>query len=147
MTAELTIGKVAQQAKVNIQTLRYYERRGLLQPDDRLNSGYRLYGDNAVQKVRFIKNAQRLGFTLEEISGLLRLRVSDRARCTDVRRKAEIKLVDVHQKIDALRALEQTLNRLVRSCRSQSTTDSCPILKSLEFRKRNGKNVKRRVGP
>lgn len=136
MVAQLTIGKVAEQAGLNIQTVRYYERRGILSPDGHLDSGYRLYNDEAVKKLLFIKNAQNLGFSLEEIAGLLRLRVSHRARCADVKRKAETKLEDVHARLSRLRALETALKHLIRACRNQSTTDNCPILTSLETQRR-----------
>lgn len=132
MGTELTIGKVARQAGVNIQTVRYYERQRLLMPDGHRESGYRLYTGEAVKKLRFIKNAQELGFTLKEIEGLLRLRVSQRARCGDVKRRAEAKLQNVRRKIGGLRALENVLLKLIRACRNRSTTDNCPILKSLE---------------
>lgn len=136
MGAELTIGRVARGAGVNIQTVRYYERRGLLSPEAYRDSGYRLYTDDAVRKIRFIKNAQELGFTLEEIAGLLRLRVGRRARCEDVRRKAQAKLGQVDEKIERLRAMRRVLDSLVRTCSKRGTTDACPILRSLEGGKR-----------
>lgn len=132
MPQELTIGKVARQAGVNIQTVRYYERRGLLSPNRYRDSGYRLYTEESVRKLRFIKNAQALGFTLNEISGLLRLRVSQRARCQDVRKRAEAKLRDVEQKILSLSAMKRVLKGLVTTCQKKGTTDQCPILKSME---------------
>lgn len=137
MNAELTIGRVARGAGVNIQTVRYYERRRLLSPEAYRDSGYRLYSREAVSKLRFIKNAQALGFTLNEISGLLRLRVSSRARCGDVKRKAEVKLAGVQEKIFRLKALERVLRDLLGYCRSRATTDRCPILKSLEIHKQS----------
>ena len=141
MGAELTIGRVATQAGVNIQTIRYYERRGLLIPDGRRESGYRFYDEEAIRKLRFIKNAQELGFTLREISGLLRLRVSHRARCGDVKRKAEAKLRDVRAKIAGLKAMDRVLRNLVKTCRNQATTEHCPILKSMDIGKRK-RNLK-----
>ncbi len=135
MNAKLTIGKLAKQAGVNIDTVRYYERRRLLSPDGYLDSGYRLYAPEAAQKLRFIKNAQELGFTLKEISGLLRLRVSGRARCGDVKRRARAKLSDVESRIRRLEAMRQVLKELLRTCHSGRTTDHCPILRSLEENK------------
>ena len=132
----LTIGEVASKAAVHIETLRYYERRGLLTPASYRDSGYRLYTSEAVQKIRFIKNAQELGFTLQEIAGLLRLRVSHQARCGDLKGKAEKKLRDVDEKIGKLKAIKQVLEDLVKACRSRATTDRCPILKSLEIAQR-----------
>lgn len=138
MDTELTIGKVAKQARVNIQTIRYYERRSLLLPSGRRDSGYRLYTPDAVQKIRFIKNAQGLGFTLKEISSLLRLRVSNRARCGNVKKKAEAKLRDVQVKIADLQALERVLKNLIKMCRNQAATGRCPILRSLETKEGRG---------
>lgn len=132
MSDHLTIGKVARQAGVNIQTVRYYERRELLAPDGHRDSGYRLYTPEAVQKLRFIKNAQELGFTLKEIAGLLRLRVSHRARCEDIKKKAQKKLSGVQKKIKALNSMRRVLEGLIRTCHNRGTTENCPILRSLE---------------
>ena len=137
MSKALTIGKVAKQAKVNIQTLRYYERRGLLSPDGRRNSGYRFYGLEAVQRIQFIKNAQGLGFTLKEILSLLQLRVSHRVRCATIKKKTQAKLADVQAKILDLCAIERVLKTLVRTCQNQRTTTDCPVLKSLEIKQGN----------
>jgi MerR family transcriptional regulator, copper efflux regulator len=132
----LTIGNVAAQVRVNVQTLRYYERRGLVIPHARRDSGYRLYAPDAILRMRFIKNAQLLGFTLDEISILLRLRVKHRSQCSEVKAKAERKLKSVHEKISALRALEKSLKVLIRACNDRTVTDPCPLLESLE---KNGK--------
>lgn len=128
----LQIGIVAKRARVNVQTIRYYERRGLVSPEDHRESGYRLYSGEAVKKIRFIKNAQELGFTLGEIMGLLKLQVSHRSKCGEVKRKAEVRLNDVRSKLDSLKAIEKALIELVDACRSRAATDPCPILKSLE---------------
>jgi len=90
METQWTIGKVAKKARVNIQTVRFYERRGLVSPDGHRDSGYRLYEPEAARKIRFIKNAQELGFSLKEIDGLLRLRVGRRVQCASVKKKAVI---------------------------------------------------------
>ena len=132
MASELTIGQLAKQVGVNIQTVRYYERRRLLSPTARKLSGYRLYGDESLKRLRFIKNAQALGFTLREIADLLSLRVSSTARCGDVQRKAQAKLVQVEAKIRDLRALDRALQRLIHACQAGQPTDRCPILKSME---------------
>lgn len=131
MPGELTIGRVARQAGVNIQTVRYYERRGLLRPDDYRESGYRLYSGEAVKRLRFIKNAQGLGFSLNEVARLLRLRVSHKAHCAPVRRQAESRLGLVQEKVAGLRSIEKALKRLIRTCSTKGTTSSCPILESL----------------
>lgn len=132
MELTLTIGKVARATAVNLQTVRYYERIGLVKPDARRESGYRLYTDEAILRIRFIKHAQELGFTLQEISALLRLRVGRPTRCEEVRTKAERRLEDIRKKIAHLRRMEQVLVELITSCRNRTTTDPCPILRSLE---------------
>ncbi len=132
MQTALTIGKLAKAAGVNVQTLRYYERRKLLSPRDRKPSGYRLYDHEALRRLQFIKNAQALGFTLGEITDLLNLRVSDKACCADVQRKAQAKLDQVERKIQDLKALDCALRGLIRACRAVQPTDRCPILRRLE---------------
>ncbi|HRI38979.1 MAG: heavy metal-responsive transcriptional regulator [Nitrospira sp.] len=136
MPAELTIGQLAKDAGVHIETIRYYERRNLLGPTSRLPSGYRLYNCEAQRRLRFIKNAQTLGFTLHEIAELLNLRVSSTARCGDVQRKAGAKLKQVEAKVSDLQALARALQVLIRTCRAGQPTDACPILQSLEEQRR-----------
>ncbi len=132
MTSGLTIGQLAKAVEVNIQTIRYYERLNLLVPTMRRPSGYRIYGGEALRRLRFIRNAQILGFTLHEVAELLNLRVNSRARCDDVQRQAAAKLAAVEAKILDLQALARALRRLIRACRAGQSTDHCPILTSLE---------------
>lgn len=132
MAAQLTIGQLARIVGVNIQTIRYYERLNLLAPSARRPSGYRRYSHEEERRLRFIKNAQALGFTLREIAELLALRVGSTARCGDVQKKARAKLVQVASKVDDLQALARALNRLIRACRVGQPTGHCPILMSLE---------------
>jgi MerR family transcriptional regulator, copper efflux regulator len=136
MASAVTIGRLAKAGGVNVQTLRYYERLKLLTPTARKLSGYRVYGDKAIRRLCFIKNAQDLGFTLREIAELLNLRVSSVARCGDVQRKAEDKLKQVEAKVRDLRVLAGGLRSLIHSCRAGQPTDRCPILKSLEEKRR-----------
>jgi MerR family mercuric resistance operon transcriptional regulator/MerR family gold-responsive transcriptional activator of gol and ges genes len=136
MASGITIGRLARTVGVNVQTVRYYERRRLLSPTARTSSGYRVYGDEEIRRLRFIKNAQALGFTLHEITDLLSLRVSSAARCGDVQRRAQAKLAHVEIKIHALEALARALKDLIRVCRAGQPTDRCPILKSLEEERR-----------
>ena len=119
-------------ASVNAQTVRYYERRNLLQPTDRKASGYRVYSDEALRRLRFIKNAQALGFTLREVTDLLNLRVSSVARCGTIQVKAQAKLRQVEAKTRDLLALSRALKSLIRTCRAGQPTDRCPILKRLD---------------
>lgn len=136
LASELTIGKLAKEVGVNIQTVRYYERRRLLNPAARRPSGYRLFGDEALRRLRFIKNAQALGFTLREIAELLNLRVSSIARCGDVKRKAQAKFAIVEDKVRDLKALARALRSLIETCQAGQPTDRCPILKSMEEERR-----------
>ncbi len=129
----LTIGQLARQALVNIETIRYYERRGLIPEPPRTESGYRQYSWDAVARIRFIKRAQELGFSLREISELLSLRVDPNTTCADVKKRAEAKIADVEQKIEALQKMKEALTTLVAMCqREQAPTSACPILETLE---------------
>src|SRR5207247_4480710 len=110
--AGLTTGKLASEGGVNIETIRYYERHGLLPTPPRTHSGYRVFSDDAVTRLRFIKHAQDLGFSLKEIKELLGLRVKPGSSCADVRRKAESKIVDVDEKIQRLQAIKGALVEL-----------------------------------
>lgn len=130
----LRTGEVAAQAGVNIQTLRYYERRGLLKVPRRRKSGYREYLPDAVQLIRFIKRAQELGFTLTEIEEILRLRGDQETACSEVRSAAEAKIKDIEQKIRHLRAMKRALDALVASCASEHSPRHCPILEALDDR-------------
>lgn len=132
MTAGWTIGQLAKAVDVNVQTVRYYERLKLLNPSARRPSGYRIYGEDEERRLRFIKNAQALGFTLQEIAELLSLRVSSTARCGDVQRKAQAKLEQVERKVRDLQALARALRSLLHDCRAGQPTEQCPILTSLE---------------
>jgi MerR family mercuric resistance operon transcriptional regulator/MerR family gold-responsive transcriptional activator of gol and ges genes len=147
MTTEVKIGQLAKQAGVNIETIRYYERRHLLGPTSRLPSGYRLYNHEAQRRLQFIKNAQALGFTLHEIEELLDLQVSSKAHCGDVQRKAEAKLKHVEAKVRDLQSLATALGRLIRSCRAGQPTDRCPILQSLEKAEQNESRSNRHTKP
>jgi len=127
----MRIGEAAASAGVNLQTLHYYERRGLLQPT-RTFSNYRVYTEEAVKRVRFIKRAQELGFTLEEIGELLELRIDTEATCGDVRGRAEAKLADVKEKVRTLRSMQRALERLTAACSGEGAVSKCPILESLD---------------
>jgi len=128
----LTIGDVAKAADVNVETIRYYERRKLFPPPPRTRSGYRQYTDEAVRRLRFIKRAQGLGFTLTEIEELLALRVHHAGACGPVERRVRQKLAVVEQKLDELRRLQRVLGRLADACAKRKTTADCPILEALE---------------
>ncbi len=124
------ISEAAQEAGVNVQTLRYYERRGLLARPQRRDSGYREFDTSAVQVVRFIKRAQELGFSLDEIEQLIKLRTSAARERPRVRSIAERKVADIDRKIEQLHAMRQALATLVDCCRNGQTAE-CPIIEAL----------------
>ncbi len=128
----LTSGQVANAASVNVQTIRYYERRGLFPAARRAPSGYRQYDEEAVTRLRFIKHAQALGFSLREVKELLALRVRNRTACVTVAERSRLKIALVERKIADLRRIRRTLERLVSSCEARRATDECPILDALE---------------
>jgi Cu(I)-responsive transcriptional regulator len=124
------ISQTARAAGVNAQTLRYYERRGLLPKPPRRGSGYREYPADAVRIVRFIKRAQELGFSLDEVEELVRLRGVRRGERQKVRAIAERKIADIEQKIAHLQSMREALDRLVVSCHHGAAAD-CPIIEAL----------------
>lgn len=129
----LTIGKIASLSRVTADTLRYYEREGLLSPSAKSDGGYRLYDRDAVRRVRFIKEAQHCGFTLTEIRQLLVLRASDATCCRDIRRVAVEKKLQLEAKIKAMRAMSKALDRVIAECTKENRPlDDCPILAALE---------------
>lgn len=127
----MRIGEVAAQARVNIQTLRYYERRGLLSAPERLASGYRVFGPDAVRRVRFVKRVQELGFTLQEIGDLLMLRKDSAKACRAVEARARDALARIENKISDLKRMRRGLGRDVAACEVQRTLDECPLLRVL----------------
>ncbi len=128
----LTISQVATAADVNVQTIRYYERRGLFPTPRRTPAGYRQYTEDAVARLRFIKHAQDLGFSLQEIQELLGLRVRRGAACDTVERKTRQKIEVVQQRIRDLQRMKRTLEQLAAACTARRPTDDCPILHVLE---------------
>ncbi len=126
----LRSGEVARQAGVNVETLRFYERVGILPPPPRRPSGYREYPPETVDLVRFVKRAQELGFSLREIRELLALRDAPQAAAPAVRRLVKQKLEEIDRKIRDLRAMQQALNELLCACRTKRSA-ACPIIQSL----------------
>src|SRR5213596_1331946 len=131
----LSTGEIAKQGGVNLETIRYYERRGLLPKPPRTPAGYRAFDAEAVRRIRFIKQAQALGFSLKEVRELLALRLDPRSSCADVRRRAEAKIADIEEKLRALRAMKRTLVRITAACAGRGPVSECPILESLEDRR------------
>jgi len=124
----LTISKLAQAANVNIETIRYYQRIGLLNEPAKPVQGYRKYSTDIVEQLIFIKRAQQLGFSLKEISELLS--IGD-GHCSDVRQRAEIKRDKITTQINDLLALRTTLDTLINSCHKGKDNLTCPIITSL----------------
>ena len=128
----LTTGQLAKQAQVNIETVRYYERRGLIPEPKRRESGYRQYSRDIVSRIRFIKRAQELGFSLKEIDELLALRFDPTAPAIHVRQKAEAKVMDIDAKIASLQHMKHALLKLIGQCDGHGTVNDCPIIEALE---------------
>ncbi len=145
MTSQQTIGQLAQSAGVHVQTIRYYERRKLLFPQGRRPSGYRLYDEEAQARIRFIKHAQGLGFTLREIGELLSLRFKTGTRCGDIRRTTQDKLRDIEARIKELQTWARALRSLIRTCRAGQTIEQCRIVSHLEKQHRVTVRAKKRT--
>ncbi|HEX3545318.1 MAG TPA: MerR family DNA-binding protein [Mycobacterium sp.] len=124
--------EVAAQADVNAQTLRYYERRGLLPEPGRSPSGYRAYGADAVRLVRFVKRAQALGFTLSDIEELLHLAGGGPASCEEAKAMARTRITDLDQRITELVGMRDALTQLVSTCAQPRDQRDCPILRDIE---------------
>jgi Hg(II)-responsive transcriptional regulator len=124
------VGEVASGAGVNLQTVRFYEREGLLPAPPRLTSGYRMFPDSAVLRVRFIKRAQELGFSLTEIRDLLSL--SGKGGAQQVRARTKAKIADIDEKIRTLEVMKDALTQLADRCPGCGPLSECPILDALE---------------
>ncbi len=132
----LKIGELASKGKVHLETIRYYEREGLMRPPQRTPSGHRAYAPGDLLRLRLIKRSQALGFTLTEIKELLALKVAPNQPCTDVVHQIEAKVLEVQVKIAYLRAIERTLDSMKASCEGRCAVSECPILESLDSERR-----------
>lgn len=128
----MTRGEVADRSGVNRETVRYYEQRGLIPAPPRTGGDYRTYDESYVERIRFIKRAQELGFSLKEVEEFLALRLDPNGDCGDVRAKATAKLEDVREKIRDLQQIEAVLGRLSTTCSGEGPTCACPILDALD---------------
>ena len=129
-TGTLTIGGLAEAAGVNVETIRFYQRRGLMHEPNRPRGSIRRYGETDLARVRFIKSAQRLGFSLDEIADLLKL--EDGSHCTEAREQAERKLRDVRARLADLQRIERALQGLVERCCAASGEVQCPLIAALQ---------------
>jgi len=128
----LTIGKLAKKAQVNTETIRYYERRGLISRPPRPLSGYRQYPDETFKRIDFIKRAKELGFSLKEIGDLLSLRVDPTTSCSDIKIRTETKIEAIEEKIKTLKKMKNALVDVSRACSGRGPISECPILEALE---------------
>jgi len=124
----LTIGRLAKAAEVNVETIRYYQRVGLVNEPVKPLEGFRVYPEETVNRIRFIKRAQKLGFSLQDIAHLLEL---GDGHCDDVREQAEAKLAQIEAQIKDLQAMRKTLKKLITECSAGNENDNCPIVQSL----------------
>ena len=130
--AYLTRGQLAKKTGVNPETIRYYEKVGLLPEAIRTKSGYRLFSEEDVKRIKFIKKAKELGFTLKEIKELLQLRFETRGECKEVKKLAEEKLIDIQKRIEDLEKIKSTLKDLIEKCPEKGSILECPIISSIE---------------
>src|SRR5207248_3864526 len=128
----LQIGQVERTAGVGVETGRFYPREGLLEEPPRRASGYRQYSEQAVTRLHFIKRAQKLGFSLKEITELLLLRVDAQTSCDEVKQRTEAKLAEVERKMVELQRMRQALLRVASLCTGQGPTGRCPMLEALD---------------
>lgn len=127
----LTVGKLANESGVAVETLRYYERRGLLPAARRTESGYRLFQPDTVRRLRFIRRAQALGFSLDEISELLSLSDNPGERAAEVKQITQRKIADIEARIRDLQRMKRGLSKLDQCCSGHGSTRECPILAAL----------------
>ena len=128
----LSIGEVARKTGITVEAIRFYEKRGLIIAPERTPSGYRQYSPDAVNRIRFIQHAKDAGFTLGEISELLRLRESASDSCGLVKVRAERKLQDVEKRLGELQMVRKALTKLIARCNASDQMGECPILEALE---------------
>lgn len=128
----LTIGELAKQTATGLETIRFYEREGLIDSPPRRPSGYRAYPPETVVRVRFIRTAKELGFSLKEIAELLALRVDPVESCAHVKSIAEAKIADIERRVRTLQRMRKSLHKLVDACDAKTPTGECPILESLD---------------
>jgi MerR family copper efflux transcriptional regulator len=124
----MKIGEVARLSGTGIETIRFYEREGLLPVPERRPSGYRQYDESTVERLEYIRGAKELGFTLAEIRELLALSFAAHAGCDHVRRRAEAKVADIEGKIRSLQRMKRSLGKIVERCRAKDAADDCPLV-------------------
>lgn len=136
MDKTLTIGTVARRAGVRVDTVRFYERTGLLPKPERTDSGYRKYDEETVRVLLFVRRAQELGFTLREVQSLLALSGRPDAPCSEIREKAAEKVADIEHRVKDLLAMRDALTLLVDACPGTDRSTWCPILDALRHQEK-----------
>jgi DNA-binding transcriptional MerR regulator len=124
----LKIGEVARRSSIGIETIRFYEREGLIPPPGRRPSGYRQYDESTIERLEYIRRSKELGFTLGEIRELLELSFAAHAGCEHIRMRAEAKLTDIERKIRSLRQMKRSLSQIVQRCRVKDSAEDCPLV-------------------
>ncbi len=128
----LSIGQVAKQSGVGIETIRFYEREGVIPKPTRTDAGYRQYSLDIIRRLHFIKRAQELGFSLKEISQLIALRVTPKSNCSEVKKRALLKLDNINEKIADLERMRSALEDVTKACVTSRPIKDCPILNSFD---------------
>ncbi len=130
----ITIGQLAREADVGVETVRFYERRGLIEDPPRRRSGYRQYPPETIDRLRFIRRAKELGFSLKEIGELLQLRSHPAENREQTRTKARAKIDDIDRRLADLSRMRNVLSELAEACSRGTDTEPCPILMALDGR-------------
>ncbi len=133
----LTIGEIAKRAGIGLATVRFYERKGLIEEPPRTDSGYRQYPEDVVARLRFISRAKDLGFSLKEIAELFSLRVDPDTTCADIKRRAEAKITTIEEKIRDMQGIQGALSKLAASCSGSGPAGDCPILEALDSQEKD----------
>jgi DNA-binding transcriptional MerR regulator len=124
----MKIGEVAKLSGTGIETIRFYEREGLLLEPERRPSGYRQYDESTVARLEYIRRAKELGFTLAEIRELLELSFVSQTCCDHIRQRADAKIADIESKIRSLQQMKRSLGKILEHCRTRNSTDNCPLV-------------------
>lgn len=127
----ISIGEVARRTDLGVETIRFYEREGLIDEPPRKLSGYRQYPEEVIARIRFIRRSKELGFSLKEIRELIALQRNPNATCMDVRRQTEAKIVELENKIVEFQKMRDTLTSMMSNCRNDLPVQSCPVLNAL----------------
>lgn len=131
MAREYTISQLAKAAEIPTTTVRYYERIGLVEPEDRSQGNYRLYTDESLEKLQFIRAAQAIGFTLDDVKALLTDEAGGTPRCGNVQVLIEDRLADIEQRLKDLRHVRKVLRGALEQCRTQKKTECCQVVAGL----------------